>query len=420
MLWSSLCFRKQVMWSKFKTAVFLAFKSILRGNKTVLILTPLVISFAIVNLLFSSSMFAGVIKTLNNQLIDNLFANILIEPKDGHNYILDVPAITQKLTDVQDVSAVAAHYKTMGQFVYDTENNNLHVQKSYYSVIGVDPETEKQVTNIHQALMTGSYLEPNDRDNLLIGVEIAGGNNAVFKKNSLGGVKVGDKIKIFYINGKYREYTVKGIFKTGVEFADSLAYVTDKELEGILGVNNAASEILVKTSVASNEQKVIQDILDQKIFDGKINPWFEFSGLTGTMAHSFDTLNFVIGLVNFIVAGATIFIVIFINVVNKRRQLGILKAIGIDDGVIIFSYIIQTLFYTFLGSLIGLGIVYFILNPYFVKNPLDMGFGMVSMLTKTGIVGEKLALVALASLVAGLIPSYRAVKQSIIRSIWKI
>jgi ABC-type lipoprotein release transport system permease subunit len=52
-----------------------------------------------------------------------------------------------------------------------------------------------------------------------------------------------------------------------------------------------------------------------------------------------------IGLIGIIVASITIFIVIFINAVTRRKYIGILKGIGVTSGAIEFSYILQSFFY---------------------------------------------------------------------------
>lgn len=48
-----------------------------------------------------------------------------------------------------------------------------------------------------------------------------------------------------------------------------------------------------------------------------------------------DLMSTVVGL---IVGAALIFIIIYINTLNRKREIGILKAIGISPGSIIISY----------------------------------------------------------------------------------
>ena len=88
------------------------------------------------------------------------------------------------------------------------------------------------MTAIHDHIIEGSYLDSNDRDEIVLGVEIAGGNTAQTAQFlTLQGVNVGDKVRLTYPNGVQREYTVKGIFQTKeMTQADRLAFVTKTEI----------------------------------------------------------------------------------------------------------------------------------------------------------------------------------------------
>lgn len=406
------------MWNNLSISLFLAYKSILKGNRAILILTPIVISFAIANLVFSASLFTGMIHSLEGQLIDNLFSNILIEPQDDHIYITGAPEIVKRVSNIPTVVAVAPHYKTSAQFSFDPDKNNLHVTRRGYQIIGVDPLLEPKVTKISHSIIEGRYLEPNDRNNIVIGAEVAGGGRGSFEKISMGGVNVGDKVRVTYSKGIAREYNVVGIFKTGMDGIDVMTFVTRKEFEAVHGIADSAHEIMVRLVELGNEEKVIGEIRALGYTKEKIGPWSSFSNFTASMSSSFEILNFITGIVSLVVATTTIFIVIFISVVNKRRQLGILKAIGVKEKIIIHSYIIQTLFYGLMGSLLSALIIYGIANQYFNRNPLDMGFAKVKLLIETGEMLKSIAIIVGAGLIAGFIPVWITVRQSIIKAIW--
>ncbi|OGZ48034.1 MAG: hypothetical protein A3F26_00255 [Candidatus Ryanbacteria bacterium RIFCSPHIGHO2_12_FULL_47_12b] len=406
------------MWNDLKISSFLAYKSILKGNRAVLILTPVVISFSIANIAFSDSLFTGVIRALEGQLIDNLFSNILIEPEDDHTYITSVDEVVAKVSSIPGVLAVAPHYKTSAQFSFDPEKDNTHVTKRGYTVVGIDPLVEPDVTKISRSMLEGRYLEPSDRDSMLIGAEVAGGGKGSFEKISLGGVNVGDKVRVSHSNGIVREYKVIGIFKTGMDGIDIMTFVTRKEFEATHGVTDRAHEIMVRLPQLGNEEKIIAQIRALGYTKEKIGPWSSFSNFTANMSSSFSILNFITGVISLVVACTTIFIVIFIHVVNKKRQLGILKAIGVSEQIIINSYLIQTLFYGFAGAVLSLGIMYGVANPYFNYSPLDMGFAKVRLLIQPLGMLKSVVIIVGASLIAGFIPAWMTVRQSIIKAIW--
>src|SRR5690606_36782522 len=86
------------------------------------------------------------------------------------------------------------------------------------------------------------------------------------------------------------------------------------------------------------------------------------------------------------VAAITIFIVIFINAITRRKFIGILKDIGINGKAIEISYIFQSIFYAVVGSAIGLLLLYGLLSPAIAANPIDFPFSdgiLVSPLGET-------------------------------------
>jgi len=405
-------------WNGIKTSFFLAYKSIARGNRAVMILTPVVISFAMANIIFSTALFSGMIHSLNAQLIDNLFSNILIEPQDDHEYITSVEAIVKAVSQVPTVVAVAPHYKASAKFSFDPEKDNQHVTQRGYQVVGIDPIVEPNVTKIKELIIDGRYLEPDDRDNIVIGAEVAGGGLGSFEKISLGGVRVGDKIRATYPNGTTRNYKVVGIFKTGMDGIDIMTFVTRKEFEAVNGITDRAHEIMIRLPALGGEKEIIEKIRALGYTKEKIGSWDSFSNFTATMSSSFKILNFITGIISLVVACTTIFIVIFIHVVNKRRQLGILKAIGVDEQIIISSYIFQTVFYSLAGTVLAMIIIYGLANPYFNSHPLDMGFAKVRLLIEPWEIVKSSSIIIGASLIAGFVPAWITVRQSIIKAIW--
>ena len=109
---------------------------------------------------------------------------------------------------------------------------------------------------------------------------------------------------------------------------------------------------------------------------------------------------------------------IYINVRHKRRQVGILKAIGIPHDIIVYSYILQTVFYWFCGIAIGMGLIFLVIAPYFSTNPLETPIGLTGLnLSRSGIIFNVVSLFA-ATIIGGLIPAWRGSRENILKAIW--
>jgi putative ABC transport system permease protein len=408
-----------------KLSLFLAFKSIIKGNRWALALIVLVMSLSFANLLLTPSLLSGVTDTLNRQQIDTLYGNILVDPAPTEQYLTHTGLIEGKIEQVPGVSGVSSHLNSGAFIEYqwkDKESPSDKGKSGTWEVVGVDPTREVNVTTVHDSMISGSYLEPGDRDEIILGVEIAGGDashTADFL--TLQGVQVGDKVRLTYPNGVQREYTVKGIFQAKeITQTDRLAFVTRKEMASVLGsqsYEDRASQILVRTGPGISDDRVIQQINSLGL-DAEVRSWSEYGGAVGGIVSSFDVIASLIGTIGLMVAGIVMFIVIYINVINKRRQIGILRAIGIKRDVIIGSYLTQAIFYAILGIVFGGLLFGYGIQPYFELHPLDLPLGQVSLAIKSITINSAVLGILVAAVLAGLVPVISITRQSIIQAIW--
>jgi len=399
-----------------KTAFFLAYTSIKRGNKGTLAMTILIMTLAYVNLVFISSIFGGIVEAINQESINNQYGNIVIKPAIDEKYIKDKNAIEQIKT-IPGVIGVSAHYVDNPIVKYDDRNDNKDVKSSRWILKSINPTDEQKVTKIDESIIEGSFLEETDRDKILIGKEIAGGYGGDLDHLSLG-VSIDDEIDVMFSNGIKRSYAVKGIFSTKSSQIDQMLFITKKEMESVFKIHNWASEILVKTKDTNNEDNYIEQIKRSGFEHEDIKKWSDLMGFTSSASKSFTMISIILGAIGTIVAGVTIFIIIFVSVVNKRKQIGILKAIGMKENTIILSFVIQALFYGIVGIIFGASVILFILRPLFIANPLDFPVGWVSLKVTFNVIRISNISLLIAALVGGFFPAFRGARESILDSIW--
>lgn len=398
------------MLTNLKLSLFLAYKSITKGNKGTLILTIFIMSLVFVNLVFTASIFLGLSDTVNNQVINTLYGNVAVEPKKDEKYISDVYSLKQKINGVPGVTGISAQYVTGAALSYKDKSGA-------WTVRSINPDDEMTVTTVHNFMIDGEYLSKLDTNEILLGKEIPGGYGGDLEHLSLGGVKVGDSIDVLFNNGVKRNYRVKGVFDVNFLQSNSIAYISEKEMESVLGLEDKASLILIKTKDKGYEGNYIKQFLELGIKE-EIKPWAVYAAMVKNITQSFDMIALLIAVIGLFVASVTIFIIIYVNTISKRRHIGILRAIGIKESIIIDSYIFQAMFYAISGTVIGLIIMFFVLKPLFIAHPLKFPVGFVSLL----IVPEKVSINTIsliaAALAAGFIPSWMAVRETILEAIW--
>ena len=386
------------MKSQLRLPFYLAWQYVRRGKKWTLLLTIFMMTIAFVNLIFISSLFNGIIDGTNKQIINTLTGNIYITPSDGQETIENKDDVLLKIRSIAQVTGVSAQTNVFGQIKYNEFSGS-------WQILAINPDDEKQVTNISENIIDGKYLDKDDLDQILIGIQIAGGKDVEQNAFSFKGAKVGEKISLNF-NGLIKEFTIKGIFKTKFIQSDSRAFITQKAYDKM--TNNEFSQstntIAVKINDDKKNDQVINEIKNVGINDN-IYTWREVAGLMKSVSESFNSINILISIVGILIAAVTIFIVIYVDIVNKRKQIGILRAIGVKPYIIIFSYVILSAVYIVIGVIFGTIVFQFILVPYFQANPFVLPIcDAVLVLNKIDYIARVEA-VTWVSIISGLIPS---------------
>lgn len=402
-----------------KIAVFLAVKSITRSSKITVGLIVTILALAFINLIFISAVLDGFMATMNNQIVNNFTSNIVIDPQEEpvkKEFIPHTAEVRRNIENIPGVVSTSSHYKLYSAISYDKDKNGKPKIVST-QVIGIDPEEEKKMTEVSKSIVAGRYFEGFGDGDILLGADLSGGYGSVSEFNNLGTVNVGDKVKLLFSNGTTRDYTIRGIFRVRDMAIDQFAFITQKEAESILSVHDSASQILVKIEKTGTEDSYIPKI--QNLAPNlMIRKWSYYAGMVQDITDSFGLINMIISLIGLAVVAITVFIFIFINVTHRKKQIGILKAIGIKENIIIYAYTMQALFYATSGVALGLFLIYFVLVPYFPVLKLSLG-DVRLVINQVGMFYSIISLFVVA-IFAGFIPSHQAAKENILKAIWDI
>lgn len=398
------------MFEGLKVSAFLAWKAIQRGSKGTLILTIMIIALIFVNLVFLPSIISGVVKTFDTQSIEFDLGNLVIEPREGSQYINDATELQKKVERIPGVTGTSPRIAAGVTYFYRGRN-------AASTLYGITPEDERSVTRIAEYMIEGEFLSDGDTGAIVIGATLAGREGEEGGGlPTLEGVTVGDSVEVTYPNGETRIYRVKGIFETQSFGVDTAAFVTSQEMSDVLGLQDQASMILVKTEENGREDEYKTEILSYGIQE---NVWTfreKAGGFVDQAIQSFNIINTISTLVSLIIAIVVIFIVIFINTVNRRRQIGILKAIGIDQQIIINSYVLQVLFITGVGALVGIALNAGV-TTYLTAYPLVFPGGPVYPDVEVSSILQSIASLFAVSIVAGYIPAWQIAREEILSAI---
>lgn len=393
-----------------KIPFFLAVRSIKRSNKWTLVLIFSLIAVAFINLVLTTSLLSGIIDMGNNQIINTYTGHITLTPKSDKNVLEDKKEILKKIRNSKNVVSASAQV-----FVPTTiEHENIKINAP---VFAIDPIEEKQVTTISTKMISGAYLDQDDENEIILGRDLAGGEGTNSSNGSFKGVNAGDKVTLKF-NGKDYEFTIKGIFYAKFISTDRIAFIPQETWRKInpMAAGNVTNVINVRLNSADNVDEVIADFKLQGI-EANFDKWEESLSFMKSINSTFDKIRIIFALIGAFIAAITIFIVVYIDTSSRRRQFGILRALGIKPLYLRISYILQAFFYSVVGIIFGSAVFIYGFIPYFDKHPISLPLGDSSLVINPDEYLFRVALVLVVTLVSGFIPSYFITKTKILDAI---
>jgi putative ABC transport system permease protein len=400
------------------TALFIAYKSITRGRSSTFALMMLILCLSFFNMIFVPSVFSGLLSTIIHLEINTYTAHVMVQPQQDplpKRFINGEAQFRKEIETIPGVVGTARTYLTAGSISYDKDKNGVYRTVSA-QIIGVDPTDFTKTFTVDQYLVAGQFLDDDDTDQIILAAAVTGGYGLP-EPNDLGGTKVGDKVQVVYGNGVSRTYTVKGI--TNILFGPALTnvYITTKEADSVLGAADQASQILVRVD-DQNRADYYKARIQGLAPNMRVQTYLDLISAIKPVLDAFTVVAIIVSVISVLVASITIFVMIYINAVNKRRQIGILKAIGIDENIIVYSYVFQSIFFVLCGVTVGLVLIYSVLQPLLAVHPIQLPFGPLALTFGVPLVIESVCGFLVAGFLAGFIPSRIVAREAILKAIW--
>ena len=196
--------------------------------------------------------------------------------------------------------------------------------------------------------------------------------------------------------------------------------MVDSQLKSMIGRNDYnVDEISIKLKPGA-DPAYVRDILKQNGINevAKVQTYTDAQPkFIKDMVDTFALLGNMLSSISLVVASITIFIVIFINAITRRKFIGILKGIGINEKSIEISYVMQSFFYALCGSVIGIIVLYVFLQPAIAAHPIDFPFSDGILVAPLGGTLFRIGLLMATTVIAGFIPARLIVRKNTLDSI---
>lgn len=203
------------------------------------------------------------------------------------------------------------------------------------SLIGMDPETYFRIVPMPEKIVRGSARVGSG--DILVGTELA----------SDLGVGVGDKLRITAARGAASTLTITGVFDLGSKPANArTTFVALRTAQSLLGLPGGVSVLDVTVHDIYGAERLAQRIT--RTTGVQADSWIKTNEQFFAAVSAQTTANTAI---RFFVALSVAFgiaSVLVVSVVQKSREIGILRAMGISRGQVLRVFLLQ-------GGLLGLG-----------------------------------------------------------------
>lgn len=407
-----------------KIGLLLGFRQIQRASTWTTLLIIFVMMFTFMNLIALSGILVGIIVGAERAVRESSIGDIVITPLAGEASILSTTNILRTLDTYPEVATYSVRQK--GSALLEAnfkERRDLSNERDTANVIvtGIDPVHEDEMTHLSDFVVEGEYLDPNEEGYILIGVyylkEYAQKFGDVF--DSVSDVHPGDTVRIS-INGISKEMRVKGIVNSKVDEISLNTYIPEREYRRLFGkLDQNADQIVIRLEKPEDNARVKASLVESGLDDyAKIQTYEEsLPKFLIDMKDTFNLLGLFTGSIGIVVASITIFIIIFINALSRRRHIGILKGIGITERAIEIAYVLQAAFYALVGSFIGALLTYGVLIPYFDANPIQFPFSDGVLVADPLSTFYKFLTLFVITLIAGFLPAWLITRQNTLNSI---
>jgi lipoprotein-releasing system permease protein len=262
-------------------------------------------------------------------------------------------------------------------------------------VLGVVPERFDQVIPVGKKMVRGAYRL--DGAEAVIGTELA---------DDLG-VDVGDKLRLETPDGRDALVTVRGVFDLGNQQVNQRWVVVPMRTgQTLLGLPGGANVLHVKVRRIFEADRVGARIAGATGLEAE--SWMEANAQLLIGLRSQSSSSYTIQVFVFLAVAIGIASVLVVSVVQRTREIGILRAMGTPRRRIATVFVIQGGVVGFVGSLLGagLGAALSALFARLAQNP--DGTATFPILLTTQLVLTASALATLTGVLAALLPARQA------------
>lgn len=372
--------------------------------------------------IFSAGFFNGMVQdVLDNQIELSIGHIQIMHPQfedlyDPEYAVDNSDQVVEHLQEQPYVTDISV--KSIASGLAQSTRSNFGV-----TINSINPQTDSTLA-INQYITEGQILQSDDRNGILIGNKLAERLGLDLKSRMV--------LSFQDVDGEITggAFRVAGIFKTfSSNYNENTVFVRRDDLNRLQGMENTIHNIRVDTDNMADAE-TYADSLRATFPSLQVKTWRD---LAPDLRYMFDMMDLMLYIVMIIIIIGLIFSIIntmLMAVMERTRELGMLRAIGMNKARTFSMVIWETVFLTLVGSPAGLLLGWGTIS-YFESTGINLsafaeglsiyGFGTVVYPTLDGMYYFNIMLmVAAAALLSALYPAWKSLQLNPVEAIRKL
>jgi lipoprotein-releasing system permease protein len=272
------------------------------------------------------------------------------------------------------------------------------------ALMGVDAQAYQRIVPMPKYLQHGQFDVSGT--NTVIGIELA---------KDLG-LALGDKLRLVTIDGRNDLFTVAGIFDIGNrDLNRRWVYTSINVAQSLLNLPGAITQIDLRVANLFTADATAQQLQAQTGLT--VDSWMQTNAQLLSALNSQSMSNNLIRLFVTVIVAVGIASVLVVSVVQKQKEIGILRAMGASPRRIMSVFLLQGGFYGLMGSALGSGLALGLLVFFSRVTRNADGTALVSGELEISVVVSACALALLVGLLAAALPARRAARLDPVQAI---
>ena len=305
------------------------------------------ISVGVWAMIFMTALMRGMVDDMLNQGIRNLPGHIQIQ----HPEFLDDPSVVNSI-DEPSGELLAALAQNGGR----SWANRIRVpaviaserESRGINLVGIEPETETDITGLPKQISTGRFLESNQDKGIIIGAKLAERLETRLGKRVVVMSQDPDN------NIAERGFRVVGIYRAELAAQEEFnVYAARGTLQKLLDIEGRVSQIVLVDEDYREIETLYRQIKAATPATLEIKPWYEIDSYLAAMVNMMDGFVLVWVIIIFLALSFGLVNTLVMAIFERVREIGLIQALGMRPRLIVYQILLESLLLLLIGLAIG-------------------------------------------------------------------